>query len=76
MTNKKKLEVLEKALNYYHDRTSLTNEDEKELQTFFDELKETILVTRCCETFFCNDKRGKNGKCPEQCGICSDYVNR
>lgn len=49
MTNEKKLEVLEEALNYYQDRTSLTNEDEKELQTFFNELKETILVTRCCD---------------------------
>ena len=50
MTNEKKLEVLEEALNYYHDRTSLTNEDEKELQTFFNEIKETILVTRCCKS--------------------------
>ena len=49
MTNEKKLEVLEEALNYYHDRTSLTNEDEKELENFYDELKKTILVTRCCD---------------------------
>lgn len=56
MTNEKKLEVLEEALNYYQDRTSLTNEDEKELQTFFNELKQTILVTRCCETLPTDDE--------------------
>jgi hypothetical protein len=28
-----------------------------------------------CETFFCNDERSKEGKCPEQCGVCSEYAS-
>ena len=50
MTDQKKLEVIEEAFNYYHDRTSLTRLEEKELTDFVDELKEAISVTRCCET--------------------------
>ena len=48
MTDQKKLEVIEEAFNYYHDRTSLTRLKEKELTDFVDELKEAISVTRCC----------------------------
>jgi hypothetical protein len=47
MTDQKKLEVIEEAFNYYHDRTSLTRLEEKELTDFVDELKEAISVTRC-----------------------------
>lgn len=47
MTNQKKLEVIEEAFNYYHDRTSLTRLEEKELTDFVNELKEAISVTRC-----------------------------
>ena len=50
MTDQKKLEVIEEAFNYYHDRTSLTRLKEKELTDFVDELKEAISVTRCCES--------------------------
>ena len=50
MTDQKKLEVIEEAFNYYHDRTSLTRLEEKELTDFVYELKEAISVTRCCET--------------------------
>tara|TARA_R110000796_G_scaffold208279_1_gene324532 strand:+ start:82 stop:393 length:312 start_codon:yes stop_codon:yes gene_type:complete len=48
MTNQEKLEVIEEAFNYYHDRNSLTSEDEKELVTLVDEIKAAISVTRCC----------------------------
>ena len=47
MTDKKKLEAIEEAFNYYHDRTSLTRLEEKELTDFVYELKEAISVTRC-----------------------------
>tara|TARA_R110000851_G_scaffold32276_1_gene86730 strand:- start:279 stop:578 length:300 start_codon:yes stop_codon:yes gene_type:complete len=49
MTNQKKLEVIEEAFNYYHDRTSLTRLEEKELTDFVYELKAAISVTRCCD---------------------------
>jgi hypothetical protein len=26
--------------------------------------------------FFCNDEKSKDGKCPEQCGVCSEYASR
>tara|TARA_R110000764_G_scaffold232460_1_gene324927 strand:- start:363 stop:683 length:321 start_codon:yes stop_codon:yes gene_type:complete len=47
MTNQEKLEVIEEAFNYYHDRNSLTSEDEKELITLVNEVKAAISVTRC-----------------------------
>ena len=47
MTNQEKLEVIEEAFNYYHDRNSLTSDDEKELITLVDEIKSAISVTRC-----------------------------
>ena len=47
MTNQEKLEVIEEAFNYYHDRNSLTSDDEKELITLVDEIKAAISVTRC-----------------------------
>lgn len=50
MTNQKKLEVIEEAFNYYHDRNSLTSKDEKELLNLVNELKAAISVTRCCES--------------------------
>ena len=50
MTNQKKLEVIEEAFNYYHDRTSLTSKEEKELLNLVNELYAAISVTRCCET--------------------------
>lgn len=50
MTEQKKREIIEEAFNYYHDRTSLTNKEEKELLIFVNELYEAITVTRCCET--------------------------
>jgi|TARA_R110000764_G_scaffold3438_4_gene14327 hypothetical protein len=53
MTDQKKLEVIEEAFIYYHDRTSLTRLEEKELTDFVDELKEAISVTRCCEELVC-----------------------
>tara|TARA_R110000803_G_scaffold180378_2_gene242821 strand:- start:541 stop:831 length:291 start_codon:yes stop_codon:yes gene_type:complete len=42
MTNQEKLEVIEEAFNYYHDRNSLTSDDEKELITLVDEIKEAM----------------------------------
>ena len=48
MTNQKKLEVIEEAFNYYHDRNSLTSKDEKELLNLVNELYAAISVTRCC----------------------------
>ena len=48
MTNQEKLEVIEEAFNYYHDRNSLTSDDEKELITLVDEIKAAISVTHCC----------------------------
>jgi hypothetical protein len=50
MTNEKKLEVIEDAFNYYHDRTSLNNKEEKELLLLVNEIKEAINYTPCCET--------------------------
>ena len=43
---------------------------------FIKAVNEAINYTHCCETFFCNDERSKDGKCPEQCGVCSEYVSR
>tara|TARA_R110000823_G_scaffold208760_2_gene339103 strand:+ start:1677 stop:1904 length:228 start_codon:yes stop_codon:yes gene_type:complete len=48
MTNRKKLEVIEEAFNYYHDRNSLTSKEEKELLNLVNELYSAISVTRCC----------------------------
>ena len=74
MTDQKKLEVIEEAFNYYHDRTSLTRLEEKELTDFVYELKEAISVTRCslqlkdkkAPTFehwlICNFEETKSGK--------------
>ena len=28
------------------------------------------------KSFFCNDEKSKDGKCPEQCGVCSEYASR
>ena len=49
MTNEKKLEVIEEAFNYYHDRTALNNKEEKELLLLVNEIYEAINYTRCCE---------------------------
>jgi len=49
------------------------------LQNVFEFAKmyaEAINYTRCCETFFCNNKRSKEGRCVEQCGVCSEYASR
>ena len=56
MTNQKKLEVIEEAFNYYHDRNSLISKDEKELLNLVNELYAAISDTRCCMEF-------KNGDC-------------
>ena len=48
MTDKKKLEAIEEAFNYYQDRTSLTRLEEKELTDFVDELKAAINYTHSC----------------------------
>jgi len=61
MTDQKKLEVIEEAFNYYHDRTSLTSKEEKELTDFVDELKEAISVTRCSTQLLCVNKGDDNG---------------
>ena len=58
MTDQKKLEVIEEAFNYYHDRTSLTRLEEKELTDFVYELKEAISVTRCSTQL--KDKYGED----------------
>ena len=42
MTNEKKLEVIEEAFNYYHDRTSLNNKEEKELLLLVNEIYAAI----------------------------------
>ena len=41
-----------------------------------DAINEAINYTHCCETFFCNNKRSKEGRCVEQCGVCSEYASR
>jgi len=43
---------------------------------FFEMRKEAINYTHCCETFYCNNKRSKEGRCVEQCGVCSEYASR
>lgn len=48
MTNKKKLEVIEEAFNYYHDRTSLNNKEEKELILLVNEIYAAISYTQRC----------------------------
>ena len=48
MTIDKKREIIEEAFNYYHDRTSLTSKEEKQLLNLVNELYEAISVTRCC----------------------------
>jgi hypothetical protein len=53
MTNQKKLEVIEEAFNYYHDRNSLTSKDEKELLNLVNELYAVISVTRCSARLLC-----------------------
>ena len=50
MTDKKKLEAIEEAFNYYQDRTSLTRLEEKELTDFVYELKEAINYTHSCKS--------------------------
>ena len=50
MTNEKKLKVIEEAFNYYHDRTSLTSKEEKELLLLVNELYAAINYTQFCET--------------------------
>lgn len=57
MTIDKKREIIEEAFNYYHDRKSLNNKEEKELLNFVNELYEAISVTRCCETL--KDKKSQ-----------------
>jgi hypothetical protein len=70
MTDQKKLEVIEEAFNYYHDRTSLTRLEEKELTDFVYELKEAISVTRCC-TELCDDKGHDFDKETSVCKRCN-----
>jgi hypothetical protein len=38
-------------------------------------LKSIGLENAIGEEFFCNDERSKEGKCPEQCGVCSEYAS-
>ena len=42
MTSEKKLDVIKEAFNYYHDRNSLTSEDEKKLLNLVNELYEYV----------------------------------
>jgi len=70
MTDQKKLEVIEEAFNYYHDRTSLTRLEEKELTDFVYELKEAISVRRCC-TELCDDKGHDFDKETSVCKRCN-----
>lgn len=53
MTIDKKREIIEEAFNYYHDRTSLTNKEEKELLNLVNELYVAISVKRCCTQLLC-----------------------
>ena len=75
MTNQKKLEVIEEAFNYYHDRNSLTSEDEKELLSLVNELYLAISVTRCCAELPSKQKSCVNGIDSDTCrhnSVC-DY---
>lgn len=45
MTNNKKIEIIEEAFIYYHDRNSLTNQEDKELKNLIDEIKQAINFT-------------------------------
>jgi len=80
MTNQKKLEVIEEAFNYYHDRNSLTSKDEKELLNLVNELYAAISVTRCCTEL--KDKESisfsewKIIKFTYNNGLYNDLVNR
>ena len=42
MRSEKKLDAIKEAFNYYHDRNSLTSEDEKELLKFVNELYASV----------------------------------
>ena len=71
MTDQKKLEVIEKAFNYYHDRNSLTRLEEKELTDFVYDLKEAISVTPRCCTELCDDKGHDFDKETSVCKRCN-----
>lgn len=58
MTNKEKLELLDNMLICYVDRTNLTNKQIEESEEFIEELRETILVTRCSLQFNSLFKKG------------------
>ena len=47
-----------------------------QLEAYAENLEKAINYTQCCEKFFCNDEKSKDGKCPEQCGVCSEYASR
>jgi hypothetical protein len=69
MTTQKKLEVIEEAFNYYHDRNSLTSKEEKELMNLVNELYAAISVTRCCEEL-CDEKGHDFNKETSVCKRC------
>lgn len=48
MTKKEKQEVIKKAFNYYRDRNSFVNDEEKEIENLVNELLEAINYTRSC----------------------------
>ena len=78
MTNEKKLEVIEEAFNYYQDRTSLNNKEEKELLLLVNEIYAAINYTQCCTEFFCEDEDlgYQTEKCKKQCDGCSFIEKR
>jgi len=60
MTNEKKLEVIEEAFNYYHDRTALNNKEEKELLLLVNEIYAAINYTHCSIQLLCVNKEDDN----------------
>jgi hypothetical protein len=39
-------------------------------------LVEKLTIPNVVKSFFCNNERSKEGKCFEQCGVCSEYTSR
>jgi len=75
----KETEIIDIIKNYagYTDR-SMTEQclHEVNFNLVAKEIVKKLTIPNVVKSFFCNNERSKDGKCFEQCGVCSEYASR
>jgi hypothetical protein len=66
--------LLEKGWDgYFTESSQVWKAVEESMQKYADQ---QLILHGVVKSFFCNNERSKEGKCFEQCGVCSEYASR